>query len=102
MILKVILEPFMHDNEEAYIYMWRNIYIYLKLNVEHILLQPSVVLQPPTCFVCKEHTYSNWNFIYKCIDENQPHTHTGIVCGTIYIYICMFGENSIYIYIWGT
>ena len=42
----------------------------MKLNAEHILLQPSVVLQPPTCFVCKEHTYSNWNFIYKCIDEN--------------------------------
>ena len=76
-------------------------YIYLKLNAEHILLQPSVVLQPPTCFVCKEHTYSNWNLIYKYIDENQPHTHTGIVCGTIYIYICMFGENSIYIYIYG-
>ena len=69
----------------------------MKLNVEHILLQPSVVLQPPTYIVCKKHTYSNWNFIYKYIDENQPHTHTGIVCGTIYIY--MFGENSIYIYL---
>ena len=92
MILKLILEPFMNDNEEAYIYIYVVEYIYLKLNVEHILLQPSVVLQPPTCIVCKEHTYSNWNFIYKCIDENQPHTYTGIVCGTIYIDIYVWGK----------
>ena len=75
MILKVILEPFMHDNEEAYIYMWRNTYIYLKLNVEHILLQPFVVLQPSTYIVCKEHTYNNWNFIYKYIDVYIYWTH---------------------------